>query len=384
MEVTFLENTWIRKSIEHSQLSNTVIQSNNILGYIKKGKSIEVEDTIYSSTTTLNELVNNVKITSNQWVKCNNGWYYWYGSTMNGFSSLQASHSPNEIRLGNISSWNSVELSASNSNWGMRNLGIQETFWNERNISGKGIKIAILDDGVPKNLQNVKVAKEIHFGIPKYSHGVKCATIMSGNGTTGIFGLAPDAEILSYTVCNDMNSKPNPELLVRAMEDIIQNHKKIKIDIINMSFFLSNSYLGVFKDILKKLITEATELGIICVASQGNVGFEKPYYPACFKDCLSIGGYEINGKVFHEMPKNNCLDILSPSNNMIIGYSSGLPIYFGGTSAACSLMSGALALLLQLNSDHKYNLIRMIREYKIAESETPKLTKQFLTKITML
>ncbi|MEM4312215.1 MAG: S8 family serine peptidase [Nitrososphaerales archaeon] len=192
------------------------------------------------------------------------------------------------------------------------------TLWSKPfNLTGKGVKIAVIDTGVDythKDLGGkfgVKVIGGYDFvdndkdPMDTDGHGTMVAGIIAANGS--LKGIAPGASILAYRVLSSKNPLKLSNILMaleKSMED--------GANIVNLS-------LGTFEDeLLRKVINNLMEKGIIVVAAVGNSG---PFSgtisdPAGDKRVLGVGSslnfspyslsssLKIDGKVIESYPLN--------------------------------------------------------------------------------
>ncbi len=138
-----------------------------------------------------------------------------------------------------------------------------------------------------------------------YGHGTHCAAIAAGNGT--LKGVAPDAKILAYKVCDSSGSCPEDEMIAgidRAVYD--------GADVISMSI----GGEGDVTDALSQSVDNAVDAGVVVVVAAGNSG---PYNqsiecPGCARKAITVGAvYKPNDAVRN---RNANLTVLgsSPKN----------------------------------------------------------------------
>ena len=143
----------------------------------------------------------------------------------------------------------------------------------EIGMSGKGIKVAVIDTGVNfahpdfvvngKNsdlLKGYDFVEMDNFPQDTNGHGTQVAGIISANGQ--LRGIAPDAEIFAYRVSEDGESVPS-KLIVDAINRAILDD----VDIINISLGVNMTHNQI-----QKSVNEAVRNGIVVVAAAGNSG----------------------------------------------------------------------------------------------------------------
>lgn len=156
--------------------------------------------------------------------------------------------------------------------WGERLMGLQGS---DINLAGKGAKVAIIDSGCDTNhpaLSHINIGLDLTNRDPNnnnpdantwrtdvISHGSHCAGVIAGNGTNGIRGFAPGAEvhILKLFPGGAFDS------LIEALVYCI-NHE---IDVVNCSLGSDQVNEGVAQQ-----VGLARQAGIVVVVAAGNSG----------------------------------------------------------------------------------------------------------------
>ena len=111
-------------------------------------------------------------------------------------------------------------------------------------LTGKGIRIALLDSGVFEHidLQNRIVyfkdyINQKEFPYDDNGHGTHIAGIMAGNGHANdekIMGMAPKAELLVFKILDEKGNGKTFDAL-KALDWILEHHKQYHIRILNFS-----------------------------------------------------------------------------------------------------------------------------------------------------
>ncbi len=148
---------------------------------------------------------------------------------------------------------------------------------NGQRLTGKGIKIAVIDTGIdydhPDLKRNYKGGYDVidqdgdpletqkEQGLPTI-HGTHVAGIIAANGK--IKGVAPEAEIYAYRALGP-GGKGTTEQVIEAIEKAVEDG----VDIINLS--LGNTVNGPDWP-TSVALDKAVDKGVICVTSNGNSG----------------------------------------------------------------------------------------------------------------
>lgn len=200
------------------------------------------------------------------------------------------------------------------------------------------------------------------------SHGTLVAGIIAavGNNGLGVTGVTWEAKIMALKAFNDKGGGKISDI-VRAIDYAINNGANI----INLSFMNLD-----YNESLQEAIARAHRAGIIIVAAAGNElgsgnGYntkDDPVYPACYDGKLAGENMVIgvaatdalDQKTSFSAYGNRCIDITAPGISFFGTISKGANIndtnllydgYWSGTSMAAPLVSGALALIIQVNPE---------------------------------
>ena len=256
-------------------------------------------------------------------------------------------------------------------------LGITH-LWS-RGMTGKGIRVAVIDTGVNSNhpmLKDKVIIKhnltdgDIEDGI--IGHGTWVASAIAGNMVNtakGLFGgLAPDVQIVNIKVLND-----NGEGLFSQIIEGIYLAIKDGCHIINMS--LGSNYDDGGESPLSQAIDYATSKGVICICAAGNAGpGRSPNTPATARTAIAVGSantrnevsvFSSRGEAKNKSPfptvcayGGESTSVGGYSDESILGAYTGTSyINFKGTSMATPMVSATLALIMSSNSSVGYDTV---------------------------
>ncbi|MEM3154403.1 MAG: S8 family serine peptidase [Candidatus Woesearchaeota archaeon] len=215
----------------------------------------------------------------------------------------------------------------------------------ENNITGKDVKIAILDTGVgPHNSINVAKASSFVSGedtADQNGHGTHVAGIAQG--------VAKDAAIYNAKVLNKNGAGTTSQIIAGINWAVEQN-----VDIISMSFG------GMFTELdgpLASAVKEAMQHGVIFVAAAGNCkqgcgGFYGVTTPGNVKEVITVGAVDDNnvvtsfssGDTFDGYIKP---DITAPGVSITSAWLNNGQSTKSGTSMSTPFVAGVIALLLE-------------------------------------
>lgn len=241
------------------------------------------------------------------------------------------------------------------------NSGVIDLYNDLMGLSGRNIKVGILDTGIyhkhpnlierfddgliPNHIRNFSDSSSLGdmIGHGTFISGVIAA--QSSNGM-GIQGIAPNCKLYTAKVYNDDGSL-KADYLINAIDWLLEN----KVDIVNFSLSTNIRKYNKFKHKIDDLISS----GVICVASAGNNNTlfgSEILYPAMHKDIISVGAID---KSFFNKKINNRVDFLTPFKKITsLGFNdSNLVSTESGTSISAAIVTGLIALIIERDSNLK-------------------------------
>lgn len=241
---------------------------------------------------------------------------------------------------------------------------IPRNIWDKvwEKVTGKGIRIAILDTGYTKHTDGpVPVATRSFINgesvEDRNSHGTHCAgTALGRNG----YGYAPEAELIVGKVLSNSGS---------GSSSGIANGIRWAVDegahIISMSLGGGGSY-----EPTNEAIDYAFSKGCWVNAAAGNSGYNGANtigWPAKYSGCLCCAAYQINGSIANFSSGGNEIDWACPGQDIISFSNTGSGRKkMSGTSMATPGGSGHLALFYELLLRQGYAIwptINSVREF---------------------
>lgn len=165
-----------------------------------------------------------------------------------------------------------------------------------------------------------------------------------GHGTmvAGLIHLvAPTAQIMPLKAF-DSNGNGDLFNILRAIYFATENGAKV----INMSFSMPAP-----SPLLAEAVETANENGVICVAAAGNSGQETMAYPAAVKGVLGVASTNNSDQQSTFTNYGSYLvEITAPGEGVITTYPGGYYAAGWGTSFSAAWVSGAAAIIYQMNN----------------------------------
>jgi subtilisin family serine protease len=167
---------------------------------------------------------------------------------------------------------------------------------------------------------------------PAFGHGTMVAGL--------IHLVAPDAAIMPLRAFGADGSATISQI-VSAISYAIDRH----VDVINMSFSVKQN-----SPALAAALAQATNAGIICVASAGNDGQSNPVWPAAYSNVIGVAGTNnFLGRSTWSNFGSPLVTLAAPDEGLITTYPQEHYAKISGTSFSAPQVSGAAALLVDIN-----------------------------------
>lgn len=235
---------------------------------------------------------------------------------------------------------------------GFKKYKLDDIFYS-KNISGKKIKIAVMDTGYDMENKDISVIKGINLTSDNLSdvsdlngHGTKIAGIIGAKkNNEGLIGIAPESDLYIYKIAYE-DGAINSDILVKGIEAAIED----EVNIINLSLEFSEEYPNVTRALKK-----ASDKGIILLSSAGNRTSDsiktEVQYPANLDIVISVSMLDVNGNISEYGVNSNDVDVYAPGEDIVGSYFDNKLTLSNDCSSATAYASGIAALLLEGDSN---------------------------------
>ena len=216
-----------------------------------------------------------------------------------------------------------------------------------RETKGKGVKVAIIDTGVPDHVDLKPAAGDTVFTDYKEDlcgHSTHVGGIIAAiaNNDIGVAGIAPECDDI-YIAALDKDGYGTSDLLVEAIMKAVDEYK---VDIINMSLGFEGREVKELHDACKY----AYEKGVTLVAATGNENTDVSQ-PACYPEVIAVGAVDPKQRRATFSNHGTTVDFAAPGVFIYSTYLYNRYTRLDGTSMACPMIAGIAALIIAKHRD---------------------------------
>ena len=236
--------------------------------------------------------------------------------------------------------------------------------WNS-SYTGKGVRVALIDSGIDASHPDMK-GKVVEWKdlvsnnttpYDDFGHGSHCAGIIAGTGAASkgkYRGIAPDAQLIGVKVLGKDGSGSESTILAG-----IEYAMNTNASVISMSLGSDQH-----SEAIHAAVEKAIQKGKIVVCAAGNSGPDESTIgcPSDVKDAITVGATDKNDVIASFSSRGPLKDgtikpdICAPGKDIVSIRASGTNdghavdqyyLSMSGTSMACPMVSGTVALLVQ-------------------------------------
>ena len=217
--------------------------------------------------------------------------------------------------------------------------------------TGKGVRITVIDTGMDKEHPDLrgrvaKVANFVEGGEKSFAqdpHGTAVAGVIGAraNDGVGIFGIAPDAELMAAKACWYSKSKN-----AGAMCSSWTLAKALDFAITSESHIINMSLSGPADVLLERLLQTAGDMGIIVVAAAAHDA-AAPGFPAELNFVTAVVASNAKAQVRVPVWGADKILLAAPGIEILTTAPRESYDFLSGSSLAAAHVSGVIALLLE-------------------------------------
>ncbi|MDJ0865162.1 MAG: S8 family serine peptidase [Myxococcota bacterium] len=217
--------------------------------------------------------------------------------------------------------------------------------------TGRGVRIGVVDTGVdtrhPDLSERVVAVRNFVEGgdasFERDAHGTAVAGIIAARADDGqgIFGIAPDAELVVAKACWHRDASDGGALcsswtLARAIDWALQADVRV----------LNLSLAGPEDRLLARLLTTADERGVVSVAAAGEDAAH-PGFPASLDVVLGVVASDSPGSSPHPDAHTAGPVLAAPGHEIVTTAPGARYRFLSGSSLSTAHVAGAVALVVE-------------------------------------
>ena len=220
--------------------------------------------------------------------------------------------------------------------------------------TGKGVKVAVLDTGVDTDHPDlrgriVQTANFVDGGggtFMRDRHGTAVAGVIGARADNGIgiYGIAPNSDLIAEKACWYASAEDSKALcsswtLAKGIDFAI-NHG---VQVLNMSL------TGPPDSLLRRLLTAASDHGIVIVAAATGASIQKLGFPASLEFVIAVLASDTQGHLTVQAPEQDedAHLVAAPGKEILTTVPTESYDFLSGSSLAAAHISGVVALLLE-------------------------------------
>ena len=230
------------------------------------------------------------------------------------------------------------------SSWGVEHIGCRAV--HEQDVTGYGIKIAVLDTGIdsthPELFLNYQGGYDFIFNDTDpaddswNSHGTHVAGIIAASADgNGVIGGAPDASLYAVKVLDGAGSS-QLSVVIAGIEWAVENN----MDIANLSF------AGQDSPALRDACDAAYDAGLLLVAAAGNTRQGEVLYPAAYESVIAVSASYLSDLPAWFSPTAPEIELTAPGVEILSTAQDGEYALLSGTSQAAPHVAAVAALIM--------------------------------------
>lgn len=240
--------------------------------------------------------------------------------------------------------------------------------------TGSGVKIAVVDTGVDKGhpdlrgqiFQTANFVEGGGLSFTRDPHGTGVAGVIGARADdgVGIFGVAPEAEILAAKACwyakpDDPQAQCSSWTLAKAIDFAIN----AGVQIINLSL------AGPPDPLLTRLLETAAAEGTIIIAAVAPTNAPDPGFPASLAAVIAVIASDQEGRVSLPIWADEVNLVAAPGMEILTTAPREAYDFLSGSSLAAAHITGIVALLLEQDPQLSFRkILSLLRNSALSAS----------------
>lgn len=243
---------------------------------------------------------------------------------------------------------------AETTDWSLTSLDIPK--FHAMGITGKEIKIAVLDTGADPKHQDLKEAITEVINVSgenlgfSNGHGTGTAAVIGArkNGN-GIIGVAYDCKIIAIKVLRESGGGTYAAIIAGVEAAISKG-----VDIINMSLGGPSNTPA-----LESVINKAVRRGITVICAAGNAGgTDTVSYPARYPSVIAVAATNKHKEISSFSSRGKEVDVAAPGEKIRTAWKNNTYAVVSGTSFAAPFCAGIAALMMEIDRKLTLEIIK--------------------------
>ena len=232
---------------------------------------------------------------------------------------------------------------------------------------GQGVRVAVIDSGINSHVDLVNnicdgycYLTNTQIVTDNIGHGTFVSGLIGAEANGfGINGVAPEVSVVPLK-CFDTDVTTRVSTICTALYDAVDEYD---CEIINMSLGLTQ-----YSSALEEAVDYALEKGVTVVCAVGNKGTDTLYYPAAFDGVIGVGAVDENGDIASFSQHNESVFVTAPGKGVLSTSNTGGYTTKNGTSFSTPLVSGLVAVMLNVDSELSNDEIMQILSETASDS----------------
>jgi subtilisin family serine protease len=239
--------------------------------------------------------------------------------------------------------------------WPLQSVDVEKIWQVSR---GEQVTVAVIDSGVDASHPDLagQVQRGADFGDGssgdgthdaggERGHGTQVASLIAATGANfggdGLYGLAPEAQILPFGVYR--NGVPDPSAVAKAVRAAAGRH--VQAMVIPAMGTMADPELG-------SAVRYAIDRDVVVVSGVGaDPDSAEPAFPAAIPGVVAVTAVDRNGQVWPQAERGPHVVLAAPGVGILVAASDGTYWTGDDTAFAAAWVAGTVALIRAAHSD---------------------------------